>query len=112
MERIGARGSGGSLALGIPLRRAPGLALPALRGWIGRSLATEAAQRRLFPWLAVAFGAGILLFFGVADGAPVLAAPDVPRWSSGASAERGPASHEAPGAPADRPATRGPPRRP
>ncbi len=75
MERIGARGSGGSLALGIPLRRAPGLALPALRGWIGRSLATEAAQRRLFPWLAVAFGAGILLFFGVADGAPVLAAP-------------------------------------
>ncbi|AWN35277.1 ComEC/Rec2 family competence protein [Methylobacterium radiodurans] len=75
MERIGARGSGGNLVLGVPLRRAPGLVLPALRGWVGGCLAAEAAQRRLFPWLAVAFGAGILLFFGLADGAPALAAP-------------------------------------
>ena len=75
MERIGARGSGGSLALGLAARRAPGLVLPALRGWVGGCLAAESAQRRLFPWLAVAFGAGILLFFGVADGTPVLAAP-------------------------------------
>ena len=38
-------------------------------------LAREAEQRRLFPWLAVAFGAGILVFFTATDGAPSLAAP-------------------------------------
>lgn len=31
---------------------------------------TEAEQRRLLPWLAVAFGAGILLCFAAAQGAP------------------------------------------
>ncbi|MBY0296041.1 MAG: ComEC family competence protein [Methylobacterium sp.] len=38
-------------------------------------LAEEAGQRRLFPWLAVAFGAGILVFFAAADGLPALWAP-------------------------------------
>ena len=67
MERIGAGRTGGSLALAAasrPLR----LAAPALRDWFGACLAQEAAQRRLFPWLAVAFGMGILAFFGLAAG--------------------------------------------
>jgi competence protein ComEC len=42
-----------------------------LRGGIAR----EAEQRRLFPWLAVAFGAGIVVFFTATDGTPSLAAP-------------------------------------
>ncbi|GJD54403.1 ComEC/Rec2 family competence protein [Methylobacterium dankookense] len=74
MERIGAGRTGGSLALAAasrPLR----LAAPALRDWFGACLAQEAAQRRLFPWLAVAFGMGILAFFGLAEGAPALWAP-------------------------------------
>jgi len=33
------------------------------RGWWGRCLAQEIEQRRLFPWLAVYFGLGIVLFF-------------------------------------------------
>ncbi|MCJ2017493.1 ComEC family competence protein [Methylobacterium sp. E-065] len=71
MRRIGARLTGGTLVLAAP--RAP--ALPAFRHWVAEGLAREAEQRRLFPWLAVAFGAGILLYFGVVDGTPVLAAP-------------------------------------
>lgn len=70
--------------------RAIGGAVPALLGgrapapsqlWhgtiaaLGAGLAREAEQRRLFPWLAVAFGAGILVFFTATDGAPSLAAP-------------------------------------
>lgn len=54
---------------------APVLLLPALGGWFSAGLAQEAAQRRLFPWLAVAFGGGALLFLTVADGPAVLAAP-------------------------------------
>ncbi|MRI52538.1 ComEC family competence protein [Methylobacterium sp. DB1607] len=42
---------------------------------LGAGLAREAEQRRLFPWLAVAFGAGILVFFTAADGEATLAAP-------------------------------------
>ncbi|MFD0937075.1 DUF4131 domain-containing protein, partial [Methylobacterium trifolii] len=38
-------------------------------------MAQDAAQRRLFPWLAVAFGAGILAFFTATDDTPALAAP-------------------------------------
>lgn len=45
------------------------------RHWLGQGLAREAEQRRLFPWLAVAFGAGILLFFTATDGEPSLVAP-------------------------------------
>ncbi len=75
MERIGAGLTGGALALAGTLRHAPGRTLPALRAWLGHCLAVEAEQRRLFPWLAVAFGLGILAFFGLSDGTPVLAAP-------------------------------------
>ena len=37
-------------------------------------IAREIEQRRLFPWIAVCFGLGILLFFQ-ADGTPALWAP-------------------------------------
>lgn len=44
------------------------------RGWLLRCLDEEVAQRRLFPWTAVAFGLGILLCFA-AEGRPHPAAP-------------------------------------
>ncbi|KAB1076055.1 ComEC/Rec2 family competence protein [Methylobacterium planeticum] len=49
--------------------------IPATGAFIKRELALEAEQRRLFPWLAVAFGGGILVFFTVTDGMPNLWAP-------------------------------------
>jgi competence protein ComEC len=42
--------------------------------WLSRQLALEADRRRLFPWIAVAFGAGIALYFQ-ADGLPGLGPP-------------------------------------
>lgn len=71
MRRIGARLAGGAVALAGP--RAP--ALPVIRHWVAEGLARDAEQRRLFPWLAVAFGGGILVYFAATDGAPSLAAP-------------------------------------
>ncbi|TGD95961.1 ComEC/Rec2 family competence protein [Methylobacterium nonmethylotrophicum] len=65
----------GVVARSVRALPAPVMRLPALGGWVSAGLGREAAQRRLFPWLAVAFGAGALLFFTAADGAPVLAAP-------------------------------------
>lgn len=47
----------------------------AVLGGLRTGLSREAEQRRLFPWLAVAFGAGILVFFTATDGEPSLAAP-------------------------------------
>ena len=44
------------------------------RGWLSNAIAHEIEQRRLFPWIPVCFGIGILLFFQ-ADGAPALWAP-------------------------------------
>lgn len=54
---------------------APAQLWPATRDRLRAGLACEAEQRRLFPWLAVAFGAGILVFFTATDGEPALAAP-------------------------------------
>lgn len=71
MRRIGARLAGGAVVLAGP--RAP--ALPVIRHWVAEGLARDAEQRRLFPWLAVAFGGGILVYFAATDGAPSLAAP-------------------------------------
>ncbi|MDP4002853.1 ComEC/Rec2 family competence protein [Methylobacterium sp. NEAU K] len=71
MQRIGARLAGGALAL-VGRRAA---VLPALRDRVAGGLAREVEQRRLFPWLAVAFGTGILVYFAAADGTPFLAAP-------------------------------------
>jgi len=45
-----------------------------LRGWLARGIAAQVDQRRLFPWIAVSFGLGILLFFR-AEGRPALWAP-------------------------------------
>ncbi|WP_375453353.1 ComEC/Rec2 family competence protein [uncultured Methylobacterium sp.] len=53
----------------------PAVLGPALRDWVVGGLAVEAGQRRLFPWLAVAFGAGILMFFTATDGVPSPLAP-------------------------------------
>ncbi|MBF9195201.1 ComEC/Rec2 family competence protein [Microvirga terrestris] len=44
------------------------------RGWLSNAITQEIEQRRLFPWIPVCFGIGILLFFR-ADGAPALWAP-------------------------------------
>jgi competence protein ComEC len=44
------------------------------RGWLLKNIAREIEQRRLFPWVAVFFGIGIILFFQ-ADGQPALWAP-------------------------------------
>ncbi|GJD93503.1 ComEC/Rec2 family competence protein [Methylobacterium iners] len=72
--RAGAAGWGlAALAPGRP--GAPSLWLGAARGWFAAGLTREAEQRRLFPWIAVAFGAGILIYFTAADGEPALAAP-------------------------------------
>ncbi|MBB3019957.1 competence protein ComEC [Microvirga lupini] len=44
------------------------------RGWLSKAITREIEQRRLFPWIPVCFGIGILLFFQV-DSAPALWAP-------------------------------------
>jgi len=44
------------------------------RGWLWKAISHEIEQRRLFPWIPVCFGIGILLFFQ-SDGAPALWAP-------------------------------------
>lgn len=75
MRGIGVGTAGGVIAV----LRSPTPAL--LRGRFASAVGREAEQRRLFPWLAVAFGIGILLFFGLADGQPWLPAP----WLAGAA---------------------------
>lgn len=60
--------------------RRPGL-LEHLRAW----LRSEVERRRLFPWIAVAFGSGVLLFFA-AEGRPALWAPLVGLAGASASA--------------------------
>ncbi|MEE1613180.1 ComEC/Rec2 family competence protein [Microvirga sp. CF3016] len=44
------------------------------RDWLSKTMAQEIEQRRLFPWIAVFFGIGIILFFQ-ADAEPALWAP-------------------------------------
>ncbi|MBA1157315.1 ComEC/Rec2 family competence protein [Microvirga mediterraneensis] len=51
-------------------------ALPDGRSWLSRNISLEVEQRRLFPWIAIFFGIGIVLFFQ-AEGAPALWAPVV-----------------------------------
>ncbi|WP_336486638.1 ComEC/Rec2 family competence protein [Methylobacterium nigriterrae] len=76
MSEGGATPVGRALVAPSPVRLpAPAEWLPALRDFTGLELAREAEQRRLFPWLAVAFGGGILLFFTATDGEPSIAAP-------------------------------------
>ncbi|MGO4523979.1 ComEC/Rec2 family competence protein [Microvirga sp. 2MCAF35] len=49
-------------------------ALPDGSAWLSRNISLEVEQRRLFPWIAVFFGLGIVLFFQ-AEGRPALWAP-------------------------------------
>ncbi|HYY84479.1 MAG TPA: competence protein ComEC, partial [Beijerinckiaceae bacterium] len=49
-------------------------ALEQIPRFLRACVAEEVEQRRLFPWIAVAFGAGIVLFFS-AEGRPALWAP-------------------------------------
>lgn len=46
-----------------------------VRAWLEAGWTREVEQRRLFPWLAVAFALGILVFFTGTQGQPALAAP-------------------------------------
>ena len=72
-------GQGGTWVAGRALaaRRlpAPRLWLGALRDGLAAGMAREIEQRHLFPWLAVAFGLGILLCLTATSGLPSLAAP-------------------------------------
>lgn len=70
----------GVLALPARLRRVAHLgqplsaSLPNWGGWLRHALETEIERRRLFNWLPVCMGAGVLLYF-LADREPGLAAP-------------------------------------
>ncbi|MET0427494.1 MAG: ComEC/Rec2 family competence protein [Microvirga sp.] len=58
---------------------------PDWRPWLERAVRREIDQRRLFPWIAVSFGLGIILFFQ-ADGTPALWAPGLGLCVSGIAA--------------------------
>ncbi|GJE26473.1 ComEC/Rec2 family competence protein [Methylobacterium organophilum] len=79
MRAMGRHGSGWAedRRAAIAAIRLPPLAAagPAVLAALGQSLAEESERRRLFPWIAVAFGAGILACFEMTDGLPNLAAP-------------------------------------
>ncbi len=70
IPRIAARAVAlpGSWALHVAWR------LPDGRKWLAEAIACEVEQRRLFPWIAICFGLGIVLFFQ-AEGRPSLWAP-------------------------------------
>lgn len=69
------RSAARTLALPRGARLAFPAAFPDWRSWVERELSVEVARRRLFPWIAVSFGLGILLFFE-AEG-PSLWAPAI-----------------------------------
>lgn len=74
MAQDGSRaGTAGRIAA-LRLRGSAGW-LPAIRVWFVAGLALEAEQRRLLPWLAVAFGIGVLAYFTATAGEPALWAP-------------------------------------
>ena len=75
MDGRGKRSGAGASAAALPFAWA-GARHPSgdWRRWLAGCLQEEIEQRRLFPWIAVAFGAGIVLFFS-AEGRPALWAP-------------------------------------
>lgn len=76
MGQGGTRAVGRGLALLAAVRLSgPSWWLRAAGDWVLDGLRQEAEQRRLFPWLAVAFGIGILVYFTGTHGEPSLAAP-------------------------------------
>jgi competence protein ComEC len=70
------RGAAAAVLAGTGFRRARDwrFALERVPEFLRSCVAEEVDQRRLFPWIAVAFGAGIVLFFA-AEGRPALWAP-------------------------------------
>jgi competence protein ComEC len=73
--RVGRGGRAAASAAALPFAPARRAAHAGdWRSWLVRCVEEEIAQRRLFPWLAVAFGLGILLCFA-AEGRPALWAP-------------------------------------
>ena len=76
--RQAGRGASTAAGAGWPLMegrlRAWPMAPADLSAFLRRCVETEARYRRLFPWIAVLFGCGILLFFS-ADGEPAIWAP-------------------------------------
>jgi competence protein ComEC len=50
-------------------------AVPLVRAWFDAGWIRDIEQRRLFPWLAVAFALGILAISAGTQGPPHLAAP-------------------------------------
>ena len=64
----GPRAAAGALA-GTFAPARPHLDLENASRWFARCLAREGEQRRLFPWIAVCFGVGIVAFF-LAEGHP------------------------------------------
>ncbi|MCJ2082999.1 ComEC/Rec2 family competence protein [Methylobacterium sp. J-090] len=75
MAQGGARAAGGVWTRAAGRLSAPSLWLGALRDGLAAEFAREVAQRRLFPWLAVAFGLGILFCLTATSGPPILPAP-------------------------------------
>ncbi|SFG53800.1 ComEC/Rec2 family competence protein [Methylobacterium gossipiicola] len=75
MGREGAGTAGRVWAVAAHRLAAPSLWLDGLRGGVAVGFTREVEQRRLFPWLAVAFGIGILVCFTATSGTPALAAP-------------------------------------
>jgi competence protein ComEC len=69
----GGRATASAAAIPFPLPRS-GRAAGDWRGWLAGCVQKEVEQRRLFPWVAVAFGLGVLLCFA-AEGRPALWAP-------------------------------------
>ena len=66
----------GRIAAGLPTLASGARPLD-LGGWFRACLAREVEERRLFPWIAVAFGLGILAFFAsdaTAPAPPLIAA--------------------------------------
>ncbi|WP_043764349.1 ComEC/Rec2 family competence protein [Methylobacterium sp. 88A] len=74
MAQASARAKGATFA-GLARPRSPSAMVEAAKRWFAGGLAEESEQRRLFPWLAVAFGLGILVCFTATHGEPSLAAP-------------------------------------
>lgn len=74
MAEASARAKDATVA-GLARLRSPSASFVAVKRWFAGGLAEESEQLRLFPWLAVAFGLGIIVCFTATHGEPSLAAP-------------------------------------
>ncbi|WP_019905114.1 ComEC/Rec2 family competence protein [Methylobacterium sp. 77] len=74
MAQASARATGAAIA-SWSRWRSPSFLIETAKDWCLDGLRQESEQRRLFPWLAVAFGIGILVCLTATSGQPSLAAP-------------------------------------